>query len=214
MPRFHYKLPTSNAHKNMLTYKTKQRLRQLKWWLWIVTVILLVAAWPASYFRFGIALENTPAYGWIVDFHAGDGSDFDGAIVSINGGHFWAFTVANVPHTPKPGVWLPDALDSDTSHLFFLGKGENPLGVLGMGRFSSGWAGGTSWVQKTGLILPLWPVSIVAAYFLFRGLRRMLKSRKRSNTLCPTCSYDLRAHAPGSNCPECGTPIPAPQTNA
>ena len=26
-------------------------------------------------------------------------------------------------------------------------------------------------------------------------------------TLCPKCSYDLRAHAPGSLCPECGTPV-------
>lgn len=26
-------------------------------------------------------------------------------------------------------------------------------------------------------------------------------------TLCPICSYDLRAHAPGDKCPECGTPI-------
>jgi hypothetical protein len=26
--------------------------------------------------------------------------------------------------------------------------------------------------------------------------------------LCPTCSYDLRAHSAGSRCPECGTPIP------
>ena len=24
----------------------------------------------------------------------------------------------------------------------------------------------------------------------------------------PTCSYDLRSHAPGDKCPECGTPIP------
>jgi hypothetical protein len=26
--------------------------------------------------------------------------------------------------------------------------------------------------------------------------------------LCQTCGYDLRAHAPGQNCPECGTRVP------
>jgi hypothetical protein len=39
--------------------------------------------------------------------------------------------------------------------------------------------------------------------------RRRTRLRRERAGLCPTCSYDLRAHAPGSACPECGTPIPA-----
>jgi hypothetical protein len=28
--------------------------------------------------------------------------------------------------------------------------------------------------------------------------------------LCPACAYDLRAHAPGARCPECGRPVTRP----
>jgi len=38
----------------------------------------------------------------------------------------------------------------------------------------------------------------------FRSLRRRRKLARAG--LCKKCHYDLRAHAPGDNCPECGAP--------
>ena len=59
-------------------------------------------------------------------------------------------------------------------------------------------------------------IGILAAGFMairlgqfFVAQWQMRESIRRA-TLCPTCSYDLRAHAPGQACPECGTPRPLP----
>ena len=44
---------------------------------------------------------------------------------------------------------------------------------------------------------------------LARKRRRLHRIRQG---LCPTCSYDLRAHHAGQKCPECGIPIAAPSS--
>ena len=44
--------------------------------------------------------------------------------------------------------------------------------------------------------------------FALRSLRRQRKLARVG--LCPNCRYDLRAHPPGSTCPECGTPVRTP----
>jgi len=55
-----------------------------------------------------------------------------------------------------------------------------------------------------------WVLLILSGAILLVWRRQLLKVRRwRRAGLCPTCSYDLRAHSPNSNCPECGTPIPA-----
>jgi hypothetical protein len=59
------------------------------------------------------------------------------------------------------------------------------------------------YVPTTLLAMPLIAYIGLRAFHVYRH-------RKSPKTLCPTCSYDLRAHSPGAICPECGTPIPAP----
>lgn len=61
------------------------------------------------------------------------------------------------------------------------------------------------------LHIPHW--SLVAAVLLpwwVRCLALVHRHRRRPKAgLCPCCSYDLRAHAPGDKCPECGMVVPA-----
>jgi len=55
--------------------------------------------------------------------------------------------------------------------------------------------------------MPLWiPAVCSIAFIAIPVCRRLLKTR-RDPLACPTCSYDLRSHAPGNKCPECGTPV-------
>ena len=49
---------------------------------------------------------------------------------------------------------------------------------------------------------------VLILYLLSRYLVVTHRHRYRvRHGLCPTCSYDLRAHKPGDKCPECGTSI-------
>jgi hypothetical protein len=60
------------------------------------------------------------------------------------------------------------------------------------------------------LIIPYWAPTLLfaglPAFWLFQHRPRRLKPG-----LCPKCRYDLRAHAPGQKCPECGTLIETPR---
>lgn len=40
--------------------------------------------------------------------------------------------------------------------------------------------------------------------------RHVKRYKRWTRNQCTGCGYDLRAHAPGATCPECGTPIPPP----
>jgi len=48
----------------------------------------------------------------------------------------------------------------------------------------------------------------VLGFLLMPALRRRRLRKREALGHCQSCGYDLRAHIPGSNCPECGTPIP------
>lgn len=58
---------------------------------------------------------------------------------------------------------------------------------------------------------PSWPLFVLllaaCGYYFARWLPHFRKSRRVKAGLCPTCSYDLRAHKPGDKCPECGTGV-------
>jgi len=64
------------------------------------------------------------------------------------------------------------------------------------------------------IILPGWLIPILALIFpamrLIILFRRWYRAKQcQTACLCPTCFYDLRAHNPGTNCPECGTAVGA-----
>jgi hypothetical protein len=65
----------------------------------------------------------------------------------------------------------------------------------------------TMLVRSKTLTIPYWFPTLlfvaVPAWWFFLHLRR----RRILPGTCPTCHYDLRAHAPGQKCPECGTVI-------
>ena len=164
----------------------------------------LFVAWPLSRLRsdsIGLALEKTPAFSWIIDTHGGY-TDFDGYGVGLDYGYFFAFRYrpATNPKPPRPGPYM-SVLSADLSHWF----GYHGLGA---GTYSCGSVFSSSWTARTGIMFPFWPVSLLAGLLLICELRRKWRNRSRDDdSLCPTCSYDLRAHKAGERCPECGTTI-------
>ena len=58
------------------------------------------------------------------------------------------------------------------------------------------------------LLIAYWlllPIALILPTIAFARQRR--RRRREAGGLCPTCGYDLRAHAAGDRCPECGTSI-------
>jgi len=53
--------------------------------------------------------------------------------------------------------------------------------------------------------------ALLPAVWLVRANQDRRQEHRLTHNLCPTCAYDLRAHKPGGQCPECGTLIPAAQ---
>jgi hypothetical protein len=71
------------------------------------------------------------------------------------------------------------------------------------------------WVPKDGPLPAMFLLAIsdwvpavplfLCAYLCWNRRTRVTSS---SQSRCPICGYDLRAHKPGQKCPECGTEIP------
>jgi len=58
------------------------------------------------------------------------------------------------------------------------------------------------------LSLPIWAFAIGTSLLPTWWVLRRKFPAKLPVGICPNCRYDLRAHAAGGKCPECGTPIP------
>lgn len=68
---------------------------------------------------------------------------------------------------------------------------------------SQPWPEGYRW---TALTVPYWAlVGVVLLPPAGLSIRRWRARQRTKNGCCPTCGYDLRSHAPGAHCPECGT---------
>jgi hypothetical protein len=90
-------------------------------------------------------------------------------------------------------------------NLTFLGIGyfQIPAHVIGGG-------GVVKWnADQRGFMIPCWLVTLLTAILPLHWLIHTLRYRNDpSARLCLHCGYDLRAHPPGTKCPECGTPVP------
>src|SRR5450755_4439915 len=62
--------------------------------------------------------------------------------------------------------------------------------------------------RASGVAVPFSYLALLSSILPVLALRAIRRRRKLARAgLCPKCHYDLRAHAPGSNCPECGTVV-------
>ena len=79
-------------------------------------------------------------------------------------------------------------------------KGSRPLGVPGFAAIIS-----YTYFFLLFMLLPIWRV----IRLVFHKLQQRRQRRRLARNLCVNCAYDLRAHAAGGKCPECGTLISA-----
>jgi hypothetical protein len=175
----------------------------------MIGLIAMALAWPLSYVRGdrGLAIGHEDGSGkWDVFFDCTI-TWATSAYVGVDEGTFKAFYEKNIPN-PKP-VPVPTGgavtfYAADISHWLGL-RGKE----IGIGTFSTGKPWDAAWISCTGIMFPIWPISILSAASLFWILQqRRRKQRLVSLGACSHCSYDLRAHQPGDKCPECGTTIP------
>jgi hypothetical protein len=104
-------------------------------------------------------------------------------------------------HPGQDSSWVPGF---HKINLTFLGIGyfQTPAQVIGGG-------GAVKWnTDFRGLMIHCWLVTLLTAILPLRWLIHTLRHRNDPrDRLCQHCGYDLRAHPPGTKCPECGTPV-------
>jgi hypothetical protein len=75
----------------------------------------------------------------------------------------------------------------------------------------------SSVVLSRTIAIDYWLAAVISAiplalYLLF-SRKRLRAARRMDRGLCPDCGYDLRAHAAGQKCPECGAVIGVSRQN-
>ena len=145
--------------------------------------------------------------GWIQDTWDRHSTETT-TIWSCNGRVSWRRVWPQPPpqSTPSEDVRAKRDLDGRWRYIRFDTSGYRAWYKI---RYSSGSDGPPVTETYVVIVVPYWPFLLVLAILpglwtlRFQGLRR-----KKREGLCRMCAYDLRAHAPGQVCPECGTAVP------
>jgi hypothetical protein len=133
----------------------------------------------------------------------------------------WLFTFLLNPGKSSPAPPLEIRWNVNRNDFIFMPPDSNALGFSYRelsDQLSGDWlpdVGPTLNSDHEGYIvaIPYWALVVVTALpQLMYWSRAFHRNRIIAANLCPHCRYDLRAHHPGDNCPECGTPLPAPLT--
>ena len=77
------------------------------------------------------------------------------------------------------------------------------------------WTGGYDGCARCPQTFLVLPLATLTVFLWFKRWKQRAYAARVSLGLCPTCSYDLRAHLAGNSpagnkCPECGSPILRP----
>jgi hypothetical protein len=173
-----------------------------------VSTLLLLATvilWPVSYYR---VLE----VGYV---HNGGPPGIEGNLIYVDGKTGRAiFTYKAQMRSSREGslntIYAPDysgdQFHCKWSYLAWMTPDPGPTSFEVDNILGLKWVKYPPSVLEAGRGYPPGILRELAIPFLaFRSIRRQRRSARLG--LCPKCSYDLRAHAPGSACPECGTPV-------
>jgi hypothetical protein len=160
--------------------------------------LMLVAAliaWPVSFHdpRRGIRWVSTPR-----DISPAESRKY---IIYMSEGKMWVMRI-----TSCSGV---HGQPSDVAYSFFK---NNPVhvGPYGLSTSHIDSFGSPQDSFVTCLFVPIWFIAVIALFVPATWVISRLQRRRVPPGHCPTCRYDLRAHAPGQKCPECGTVIQTP----
>ncbi len=158
---------------------------------------------------------------WPVSYHREVGADYITSTQICHGiaGLSGRLILMRVENSRAPGIHFRNFNPQDNSlSEWSYSKPPGPR-ILALDAFDTfGWLGmeHTRAHMPSGFLAPPSEFAIPFSYLAILSsilptiafLSRRRKAFRKG--LCPRCRYDLRAHAPGANCPECGTVIPAP----
>lgn len=181
----------------------------------LLACLMMAALWVESYWHargFRVAKERYASKQWR-ESSLTVGSDYGGIDV------YWSVATATESEVEwgefpeRVGNWHIEHWPYETSSGYPCLKDDFYPGHQWLGfMFGSSnefehatWRHGYQWQ----LIVP-YPAIWLPCGLVMTGFgRRWLRQRRRILTgRCLQCGYDLRAHAPGQNCPECGTLVP------
>jgi hypothetical protein len=186
-------------------------------WLSLASAVVLLIAWPLSYYWVaGLFYGPTPTAPpslppGVPAVHATTAQQSRRLTIS-NGELFFERTIVAPAFTsvpPKldvyaqrntPGFYFP--LTTPTFRFLGFRYLSGPSAIVDFGPTRLNYHNGY-------FAVPLYAPALLFLLLPARRLYTHLRRRRRDPALCPTCAYNLTAHAPGQNCPECGTTIPA-----
>jgi hypothetical protein len=155
----------------------------------LLLLLAILIAWPLNRSRLGILL-------W--DYSPGPGAtDEHHYVVTLLEG---ALELRHDRYVPASNLYNIQIFDSINGWRFL---GINVTQVASHTN--------TNAIDNLTISIPLYLLALFAAIPSALGIFLLSRRRRPIPGLCPICRYDLRAHAPGQKCPECGTLIETPR---
>ena len=176
----------------------RKLLRRLFYTAAALSTLLLATliVWPVSYFREMAVSCSTSGV-----------SQFE---MEINSGRLTLFDMPTRPHPVGLRYHAGGRLNDNWSYFnwrmpYTYAGDAGDIDVAGV---EYSWFPFVDPLELASLKIPFFYLALLFSILPLLALRAIRRRRRLTRAgLCSKCGYDLRAHAIGDKCPECGTPV-------